>query len=211
MRHNLSKQLIEPSAPVACGGVPATCGSLSVPASAIAPSARRVPPLARSYPSLRETPSIWTVPSNGYPQGEKRNASRSRRSIKSAVKSLACNQAFAESSSYFANSPTPSRLLSRLNTSSICHLPRYSPSTANAGTVRGFNEVSTTTYSANSSVWACTLAPCSLRNASLACSVAAALLRTACNHTAQVRSWYLNCTFQVPGTCWCKPRSALNR
>src|SRR3974390_1557741 len=211
MTHTLSNQLIDSSVPDACGGVPSVSVSGLGHASEVASGLKPAPRPAGSCLSVPETPANATFPSSGYPQGEKRNASRSNRSIKSAVRSLAWSQALAESSSYFANSPTPSRLLSRLNTSSICHRPRYRPNTDSARPARGFNEASTTTYSPNSSVWGCTLAPRSLRNTSLACWAAAVLLRAACSHTAQVRSWYSNFTFQVPGSCWCKLRSAPKR
>src|ERR1039457_5127518 len=74
--------------------------------------------LAKQYGADR----IWIV--NVNPQGEKNFPSRRTRSTNRALKILACIQALAESSSLLGTWPASSRLLSRLNTSSICHRPR---------------------------------------------------------------------------------------
>src|SRR6516164_6577885 len=81
--------------------------------------------LVRGCRAFPETLSKPIAPTKGNPQGEKKRASRSKRSISKAVNSLACIQARAESGSYLAKSPMPSSCLRRLKTNSTCQRPRY--------------------------------------------------------------------------------------
>lgn len=87
--HLTSVGLIESSALPAGGGVQLALVPGLVRGLAVAQAIElgRLP--ARSYPSLPGTPSSGSVADNGYPQGEKKNASRSSRSIRRAVSSLA--------------------------------------------------------------------------------------------------------------------------
>ena len=181
------------------------------PAPAAWPAAKPALSPAASCPGLPGTDTNSSGPSNGYPQGEKKRASRSNRSMSRAVNSLACSQARAESGSCLASSATASRLLRILNTSSICHLPRYRPRAWSTDSSAGDKEASTITYSANSNVSGWREAPRSSRRSFLARSAAAVLLRTACNHTSHRRCCSVsNCTAQVPGRCPCKVRISGN-